>query len=36
MSKIHEVFAYLMVRDAKAAIAFYQQAFGATELYRLA
>jgi uncharacterized glyoxalase superfamily protein PhnB len=24
-----------MVRDAKAAIAFYQQAFGATELFRL-
>lgn len=35
MSEIHEVFPYLMVRDAKAAIAFYQQAFGATELYRL-
>ena len=29
MSPIHEVFPYLMVRDAKAAIAFYQQAFGA-------
>lgn len=35
MSQIHEVFPYLMVRDAKAAIAFYQQAFGATELFRL-
>ena len=35
MSEIHEVFPYLMVRDAKVAIAFYQQAFGATELYRL-
>ena len=35
MSNIHEVFPYLMVRDAKAAIAFYQQAFGATELFRL-
>jgi len=35
MSEIHEVFPYLMVRDAKAAIAFYQQAFGATERYRL-
>lgn len=35
MSKIHEVFPYLMVHDAKAAIAFYQRAFGATELFRL-
>lgn len=35
MSQVHEVFPYLMVRDAKAAIAFYQQAFGATELFRL-
>jgi uncharacterized glyoxalase superfamily protein PhnB len=35
MSQIHEVFPYLMVRDAKAAIAFYQRAFGATELFRL-
>jgi uncharacterized glyoxalase superfamily protein PhnB len=35
MSRIQEVFPYLMVRDAKAAIAFYQQAFGATELFRL-
>ncbi len=35
MSRIHEVFPYLMVRDAKAAIVFYQQAFGATELFRL-
>lgn len=34
-SSIHEVFPYLMVRDAKAAIAFYRRAFGATELYRL-
>jgi uncharacterized glyoxalase superfamily protein PhnB len=33
---IHEVFPYLMVRDAKAAIAFYTQAFGAVELFRLA
>lgn len=31
---IHEVFPYLMVRDAKAAIAFYTQAFGAVELFR--
>jgi uncharacterized glyoxalase superfamily protein PhnB len=35
MNEIHEVFPYLMVRDAKAAIAFYQQVFGATELFRL-
>ena len=35
MNEIHEVFPYLMVRDAQAAIAFYQQAFGATELFRL-
>jgi uncharacterized glyoxalase superfamily protein PhnB len=35
MNEIHEVFPYLMVCDAKAAIAFYQQAFGATELFRL-
>lgn len=35
MHAIHEVFPYLMVRDAQAAIAFYQQAFGATELFRL-
>lgn len=35
MSPIHEVFPYLMVRDANAAIAFYKQAFGATELFRL-
>jgi uncharacterized glyoxalase superfamily protein PhnB len=34
-SAIHEVFPYLLVRDAKAAIAFYAQAFGATEKYRL-
>lgn len=32
---IHEVFAYLHVRDAGAAIEFYQRAFGATELFRL-
>lgn len=35
MSQIHEVFPYLMVRDSKPAIAFYQRAFGATELFRL-
>lgn len=32
---IHEVFPYLMVRDAKAATAFYGEVFGATELFRL-
>ncbi len=33
---IHEVFAYLTVRDCKAAIAFYEKVFGAKELFRLA
>lgn len=33
--KIEEVFAYLCVSDAKAAIAFYRDAFGATEKFRL-
>ena len=32
---IHELFAYLRVHDAGATIAFYQQAFGATEKFRL-
>lgn len=32
---IHELYAYLTVSDARAAIDFYQRAFGATELYRL-
>ena len=32
---IHEVFAYLCVDDATAAIAFYRDAFGATERFRL-
>ena len=32
---IHEVFAYLRVRDAARAIEFYKQAFGATERFRL-
>lgn len=32
---IHEVFPYLRVRDATAAIEFYKQAFGAVELFRL-
>jgi uncharacterized glyoxalase superfamily protein PhnB len=33
--KVHELFAYLCVRDAARAIAFYQQAFGAREKFRL-
>ncbi|MBQ5945891.1 VOC family protein [Massilia sp. ST3] len=32
---IHELFAYLCVNDASAAIDFYGKAFGATELFRL-
>lgn len=32
---IHEVFAYLCVADAAAAIDFYARAFGATEKFRL-
>lgn len=32
---IHEVFAYLCVRDAASAIAFYTRAFGAVEKMRL-
>jgi PhnB protein len=32
---IHEVFAYLCVRDSAAAIEFYARAFGATEKFRL-
>lgn len=35
MPVIHEVFHYLRVRDSAAAIRFYQQAFGATERFRL-
>jgi PhnB protein len=34
-SPVHEVFAYLCVRDTAAAIDFYSRAFGATERYRL-
>ena len=34
--RIHEVFPYLRTRDAAAAVEFYQQAFGAEELFRLA
>ena len=33
---IHEVFAYLCVPDTAAAIAFYRDAFGAAEKFRLA
>jgi len=33
--KIHEVFAYLRVKGAAEAIAFYEKAFGAKEKYRL-
>jgi uncharacterized glyoxalase superfamily protein PhnB len=33
---IHELFAYLRVRDAAAAIDFYVRAFGAREKFRLA
>jgi uncharacterized glyoxalase superfamily protein PhnB len=32
---IHELFAYLRVKNAAAAIAFYKEAFGATEKFRL-
>lgn len=32
---IHELFAYLRVRNAPAAISFYEKAFGAKEKYRL-
>ncbi|WP_295909864.1 VOC family protein [uncultured Xanthomonas sp.] len=32
---IHELYAYLCVRDATAAMAFYARAFGARELFRL-
>jgi len=32
---IHEVFTYLRLKNAAAAIEFYKQAFGATELFRL-
>jgi uncharacterized glyoxalase superfamily protein PhnB len=33
--KIHELFAYLRVKDAPRAIEFYARAFGATEKFRL-
>lgn len=32
---IHELFPYIHVRDAGAAIAFYRDAFGADEIFRL-
>ena len=32
---IHELFPYVCVRDAKAAVAFYERAFGAVERFRL-
>jgi PhnB protein len=32
---IHELFAYLRLKDAAKAIEFYQRAFGATEKFRL-
>lgn len=32
---VHELFPYLCVRSTSEAIAFYQRAFGATELFRL-
>jgi uncharacterized glyoxalase superfamily protein PhnB len=34
--KIHELFAYVRVKDAPRAIEFYKKAFGATEKFRLA
>jgi uncharacterized glyoxalase superfamily protein PhnB len=33
--RIHELYAYLRVKDAPAAIEFYKAAFGATEKFRL-
>jgi PhnB protein len=35
MSEVHEVYPYLRVRNAPAAIDFYSRAFGAKELFRL-
>lgn len=35
MTKIHELYPYLRASDAEAAIAFYNEAFGATEKFRL-
>ena len=36
MSNIHEAYPYLRVHSTAEAIEFYQRAFGATELFRLA
>jgi PhnB protein len=36
VSPVHEVFPYLRVRNADAAIDFYARAFGAQEIFRLA
>lgn len=36
MGSIHEVYPYLRVHNTAEAIAFYERAFGATELFRLA
>lgn len=33
--RVHEIFPYLCVSDAKAAISFYTEAFGASEKFRL-
>lgn len=33
--KIHELFAYIRVKDSARAVEFYKKAFGATEKYRL-
>lgn len=35
MNEIHEVYPYLRVHGAAEAIAFYERAFGATEIFRL-
>src|SRR5687767_5032590 len=35
MTTIHEVFPYLCVRDASAAVAFYRDVFGVSEKFRL-
>ena len=35
MNEIHEVYPYLRVHSAAEAIAFYERAFGATEIFRL-
>ncbi len=35
MTEIHELYAYLRIQNATAAIDFYKRAFGAEELFRL-